>query len=102
MYVISRNTIKDYFKKGKEIYIDEIENYYNSTGNMDDVDRLVVVQNVMKQLSEHERELIILRYYQDMRYFDIAKILSIPVSTVRHHVKQAEKKMRKKMKELDI
>jgi RNA polymerase sigma-70 factor (ECF subfamily) len=100
LYVIAKNTIKDYLKKRKEIYVDEIEKY--STNNIEDVDRVIVVQNVVKQLNDQERELIILRYYQNLRYSDIAKILSMPVSSVRYNVKQVEKKMKEKMKGLDI
>ena len=51
----------------------------------------------LDELEPEEREMIILRYYQDMRLKDIACIMDIPVSTVRYRLKQTESKLRDKL-----
>lgn len=48
-------------------------------------------------LEPEERELIILRYYQEMRLKDIAAVMEMPVSTARYKLKQAEKILREKL-----
>ena len=57
----------------------------------------IEIKHVLDFLDTDERELIILRYYEDMTFADISKILDMPVSTVRYSLKKVEKKIGNKL-----
>lgn len=65
---------------------------------MEQIENRIVVEDAMHQLAELERELLILRYYNNLRYADIAQILKMPASTARYQTKQAEKHMKQILK----
>lgn len=112
LYVIAGNLIKDYYKKHREIITEDPENHKKKTSRGQDLysresveqeppditDRLTM-QEIVRTLSEPERELILLRYYQNLRLSEIAKIMDMPVSTVRYRLKQAEKYIRERWEE---
>lgn len=97
LYIIAKNLIKDYLKKAREIYSADIDiepGYY-------DIENAVLeleIKTILYSLEEDERELIILRYYQDMTFANISKIVDKPVSTVMYLLKKAEKKIGDKLK----
>ena len=47
------------------------------------------VREMVERLPPRDREIVLLRYYADMRYADIARRLRMPESTVRARLKQA-------------
>ena len=49
----------------------------------------VDVREMVERLPLRDREIVLLRYYADMRYADIARRLRMPESTVRSRHKQA-------------
>ncbi len=61
-----------------------------------------VLTEVMR-LKASDREIILLRFYQDMKLGDIAKCLSIPEATAASRLLRAKKKLRKRLEgwELD-
>lgn len=121
LYVIAGNAVRDYLKKASTLYetaVDIQEEYpgrqggslhenTGSTGGSDrvtpwengEIDRLIdriQVVEALDALEPAEQELIILRYYQEMRLKDIAAVMEMPVSTARYRLKQAEKILREK------
>lgn len=107
LYVIASNAIKDHFKRAstiRETAAEEQEGCSESRSGkdkaVDQIDRLLDRMQVMTALDgleAEEREMIILRYYQDMRLKDIACVMDMPVSTVRYRLKQAESKLKDKL-----
>ena len=104
LYVIASNAIKDYFKRASTIHetaTEEQEGHgEGKSGGGGEIDRLldrIQVMTALDELEPEEREMIILRYYQDMRLKDIACIMDIPVSTGRYRLKQTESKLRDKL-----
>lgn len=93
LYVIAKNTIRDYGRKRKELSLPEMPEKSGGGGIDETVERMNV-REALKSLEDSEREIVILRYYQELRMKDIARILEMPVSTVRHHLKKAEKKLK--------
>lgn len=89
LYIIAKNLIKDYLKKADNNFdgINNIPEGYD----MDNIVRKVDIKKVLDSLNEDERELVILRYYQDMTFVNISKIVGKPVSTVKYIIKKAEK-----------
>ena len=52
------------------------------------------IWNTLEQLSENQREILVLRDYQDLSYAEIAEILKIPIGTVMSRLHGARKKLR--------
>jgi RNA polymerase sigma-70 factor (ECF subfamily) len=52
------------------------------------------VWSTLARLPEAQREILILRDYQDLSYSEIAKVLSIPIGTVMSRLHRARKSMR--------
>ena len=65
------------------------------------VERLYIADK-LASMDELDRELLILRYYQELRIKDISIILDMPVSTVRYKMKSAEKKLKLSLEEDDV
>nr|WP_235616012.1 RNA polymerase sigma factor [Metasolibacillus fluoroglycofenilyticus] len=61
-------------------------------------DKLVVQQAIAK-LPEKQRGVILLAYYHDLQQDDIAKILAIPVGTVKSRLHQALKRLKEELEE---
>ena len=99
LYVVAKNTINDYMRKPKEISLeDNIEKKAErETESMTQINNRIMVETALDKLEHMQKEIIILKYYQDLRLKDIAKIVSLPVSTVRYKLKQAEKELKKEM-----
>jgi len=57
-----------------------------------------LVRCAIAKLPEHYRQVILLRYYQDMSYDDISHVLRIPVGTVRSRIAQGKQLL---LRELD-
>lgn len=105
LYVIAGNLIKNDRKKPKETYSAEIEDFEKmaSDGADDPLDHVldrVLVLEALSALEKTEKDLIILRYYQDLRIWDIAKITGIPASTVRYKLKHAEGILKMSLKDM--
>ena len=56
-----------------------------------------VVQQALSRLSEKLRTVVILRYYWDLSYAEVAQILNIPVGTVKSRLYLGLKTLRKKL-----
>jgi RNA polymerase sigma factor (sigma-70 family) len=52
------------------------------------------VWSALGRLPDHHREILVLRDYQDLRYAEIARLLSIPVGTVMSRLHRARKALR--------
>ena len=65
------------------------------------IERLYIADK-LTSMDELDRELLILRYYQELRIKDISIILDMPASTVRYKMKSAEKKLKLILEEDDV
>lgn len=90
LYVIAGNKCKDYFKKKKPVYLDEIpEDKLQNGQQQSDLEDGVLIKELVNNLPGELREVIILRFYQELKYQDIARILQISNSLVKYRVKKA-------------
>lgn len=62
-------------------------------------DDKLAVQQAIAKLPEKQRGVILLAYYHDLPQEDIAKILEIPVGTVKSRLHQALKRLKEELKE---
>lgn len=94
LYKIASNIAIDHYRKKKIQFSDNdaLENIAAET--KEDVDYSDRVKHILNQLSEKQRECIILYYYQELKYTQIAKILNIPVSTAKTRVRDGLAKCR--------
>lgn len=93
IYRIACNVFLDYKKNKRVEYIhhlpDNSESYasYPKLGDRDEMDRLLA------HLKDVEREVIILSYIEEMSQREIAKILDLPLGTVKTHIKRGREKV---------
>lgn len=56
-------------------------------------DEISKLRDAIEKLPFHERQVIVLRYYNEMKLEDIAKVLSISRSTVKRYLQSAKDKL---------
>lgn len=96
LYVIARNSIRDYGRRKKPLQMASMPEVCDDGG----IGQKLLQMNIreaLDSLEELDKELIILRYYQELRIKDISRILHLPASTVRYRLKNAEKAMKKRL-----
>lgn len=101
LYVVAKNTIKDFFRKRYET-IDELETEISCDGGLDNVPLQIDIWREIQQLDPLDKELIILRYYQDLKVKDIAQIVNMPPSTVGYKIKRIEKLLKIRLGEARV
>lgn len=111
--ILKNSFINDYRKKSKEpskVDYQEVESYYNS----DDVDRQITtdlrveslqdmigdeISNALNSLDVDFRTVIILCDLEGFKYDEMAKILDIPIGTVRSRLHRARNLLKDKLSE---
>lgn len=96
LYVIAKNSIKDYFRKPKETDLEDVAEVCYDGGLAEAPVRLDIL-NALESLETLDKELIILRYYQELRIKDIVQFVNMPASTVRYKLKNAEKVLKARL-----
>ncbi len=56
-------------------------------------ERRMQVKNALKQLSEDEQELLLMRFFEQLRVTEIAEVLSVPLETAKSRIRRALEKM---------
>lgn len=60
-----------------------------------------LVNQALEALSFHEKELIIMRYYNDMKLDEIASSIGISLSSVKRHLLSAQKKLKQRLNKIN-
>ncbi len=84
LYTIARNKCIDYFKKASPIYMADIPDQ-----EQESFEGEIEMKYLVASLPEEYRQVIILRFFQDLRFKDIAEILGMNTSSVKYKVKRA-------------
>jgi len=85
LYTIARNKCIDYFKKSTPIYMGEVPGEsYDNTFEVE-----IEVKQMLQTLPEELRQVIILRFFQNLKFKDIASIMGTNTSNVKYKVKKA-------------
>lgn len=103
---IANNTTIDYIRKVKkerfDQSIDEPETYLQIIANVDDPEQDIIKSENIKQLkaalkllSFEHREIIILRYYQNYTYEQLAEYFNKPCGTIKSILHNAKKNLAK-------
>ncbi len=115
-YRICYNLVVDYIRKNSNL-IDSLEGDNINEKRMVESDNYVKENYIAKleneQMSEYlwnvvdcipvkYKELIILRYIDDLKYEEIAEIVDIPVGTVKNRIFKAKKMLKKEMENNEL
>ena len=57
----------------------------------------VEIREALAALESPDREIVLLRYYQELKIKDIAAVMGMPASTVRYRLKTAEKELKRRL-----
>ncbi len=97
LYIIARNTYLNYYDKNKnhaentEAFQKEIMDPSNDFKSMDE---RMLIHNILLQLPEKLRSLLILRDYRELTYKEISRILDITEGQVKIGLHRARKKFK--------
>lgn len=97
LYVIASNKCKDYYKKKKDIYVDDMQkvehiclgNKYMSS--IEELQLRIDVENALEKLPNEIKEVAMLFFFQGIKQREIAKILNIKLSLVKYRVNRSKK-----------
>lgn len=84
LYTIAKNKCKDYYKKKTPIFMEEVPEQEGD----ERMEELVIVRQMVMSLPEDFREAVVLRYFQNLKYPEIAAILGISLSLAKYRVKK--------------
>ena len=111
---LAHNLVLDYFRKEvkhKMVYEDEHTDIFNTSNTSVTDNReteLISLQNnsdlkvLINNLPEKQKEIVIMRYYYDLSFKDIANTLGISINTALGRVRYALINMRKQAAKLNI
>lgn len=101
LYTIARNQLIDYLRKKHPLSLDTFESFFleripdesieNPEIQMSHIDEKNFIQKMLTSLSESQREIITLRYLQELDYSEIAEITGKSEVSVRKTVSRALK-----------
>lgn len=91
LYTIATNLARDYYKRAETRFVVAMpETMTESTADNNppeatlmSADEASQVATAILQLPDHQREVLVLRYYQALSLAEIAEVLNIPVGTVK-------------------
>ena len=109
---IAHNMAIDHFRKAKRyptILLEDGSNLFNSLSFAEDSseeqrikeETLVWVRNLIDELPEAQREVVIMRHYLDMSFQEIAEQTGVSINTALGRMRYALNHIRKKMKQVN-
>lgn len=101
MIRITINICKNYIKRNNKVILVDIKDYENNIPTHDkEFENTEDIQIALSKLNEKERELIVMRYLDDMSLKHISKITTMPLGTIKSRLNRTLKKLRVYMEEI--
>ena len=100
MYQIGRNARADYLRKHRLVPQEALtvtapdHDITTPSRQLEASEEKALLQCALMQMSESNRELLILARYQEMKYVDIAELLGVELPVVKSRVHRAMKELR--------
>ena len=102
LLIIARNLCRDYFHHKNDLYcIDDIAYAGSQDNHLGNVEDRMLLWAALQKLPVKQREIVILRIYEEMRFHEIAEILGVNLSTVKSRFRLGIKSLRKMMEGTD-
>ena len=94
---ICRNVARQILRsKGKRVALNDVQQFAENEDNKEH--RADLIRRAVWRLRSSERELIVLRYYDNMPYEQIAQVLDISIQAVNGRLIRAKRKLAKYLK----
>jgi RNA polymerase sigma-70 factor, ECF subfamily len=93
LYRISYNVFIDNRKSIK--HTEDIDGHDFISDENKDIDSTIDLQNALRILNENEKVTIVLHYEKDLSHNEIAKILHMPLGTVKTNILRGKEKLKK-------
>ncbi|MBR6776719.1 MAG: sigma-70 family RNA polymerase sigma factor [Clostridia bacterium] len=105
IWAVAHNALSNYYRDTSKsmfgVPIDEVGNLISDPDSLSDTheerDSLLRMQKEIAYLSKLQRRIIIAFYFENRKQADIAKELDIPVGTVKWHLFEAKKELKRGM-----
>lgn len=89
---------KVYNKNKKIIYLEDKELQNNIGSKVEDNDERMYILDAINKLKDKHKEVIILKYFDDMTINEIANVLDMPIGTVKTYLNKGLETLREYMK----
>lgn len=103
LLTIARNLCFSYFREHKELSqsyeYELIEKIPAQKDKIQDVETSIYLQKLLSELSLENREVVILRIYEELRFKDIAKMMGCSVSTAKSRFRLGVQHLKKMMED---
>lgn len=98
LLIIARNLCRDYFHHAKDTSsIEEVLFLGKEDLNLTSLEDRMLLHKALSQLPVNQREVVVLRIYEELRFHEIAAILGCNLSTVKSRFRLGVKNLRKIM-----
>jgi len=105
IWTIAHNALSNYYRDAAKstigVSIDEIMEVYSDSDSMltddDNADSIRRLHSEIAYLSRLQRKIVIAYYFENRKQADIAKELNIPLGTVKWHLFEAKKELKRGM-----
>ncbi len=84
LYTIAGNKCRDYYRKKAPLVMEKVPE--QETGER--MEEAVIIRQMVCSLPEELREAVVLRYFQNLKYAELAAILGISSSLAKYRVKK--------------
>lgn len=103
LFIIAKNKCNDYYKKNGAI-IENIDlmDVPDNDNNFTEIEHSDLVMNALNSLPDIQKDVIILRFYHDMKVKDIDKITNSSLATTKSRLKQGLDKLKKIINKEDV
>lgn len=99
LFAIAVNSSNDYFRRNKEELVENNFDYISYKTQFEkELEKAQAVKNAVMSLSPKQRDVVVLRYYHDMKIKEIAEVLGIPQATVKTQLYRGEKNLKNLLK----
>ena len=98
LLIIARNLCRDYFRKReKEKTVNLTADTVSERDGIEGAEQKLLLDMILQKLPIEQRETVVLRFREEMRFQDIARILDCSVSTVKSRCRLGIRRMRKEL-----
>ena len=112
LYRITLNVAQDEWKRRKKeqaqsSFDDPDEGWHDRLAHgsddaeqlLDQKQRMAALERALNELSEPERQVIVMFHQEELTYEKIAEVLNLPLNTVRTHLHRGRKKLKERLRE---
>ena len=101
LLMIARNICLNYFRDKKanvmEVGYERMNDIPNRKDQLREIEDCIYLRNLLEELSQNIREVMILRIYEEMKFKDIAQIMGCSVSTAKSRFRLGVKQLKNLM-----